>query len=79
VDTTTYEVEFPDDHSKEYTSTVIAQNMYSQCDQERDKFALMQNGVGHKTDGHDVGQSDMHIKHGVNTQMRETMTDTANG
>jgi predicted transcriptional regulator len=34
LDTRTYEIEFPDGHSDEYTANVIAENMYAQCDIE---------------------------------------------
>jgi hypothetical protein len=32
LDTRTYEIEFPDGRSDEYTANVIAENMYAQCD-----------------------------------------------
>jgi hypothetical protein len=34
VDTRTYEIDFPDGRSDEYTANVIAENMYAQCDVE---------------------------------------------
>jgi hypothetical protein len=34
LDTRTYNVEFPDGRSEEYTANVIAENMYAQCDEE---------------------------------------------
>jgi hypothetical protein len=34
LDTRTYEIEFPDHHSDEYTANVIAEHMYAQCDIE---------------------------------------------
>jgi hypothetical protein len=34
LDTRTYEIEFPDGRSDEYTVNVIAENMYAQCDIE---------------------------------------------
>jgi hypothetical protein len=34
LDTRTYEIEFPDGRSDEYTANVIAENMYAQCDAE---------------------------------------------
>jgi hypothetical protein len=79
-DTISYEVEFPDGRSEEYTATGISQNMYSQCTEEGNQFAIMQHGVGHKTDGNAVGQIYMYIYHGSNTQVvRETLNETANG
>jgi hypothetical protein len=34
LDTRTYEIEFPDGRSDEYTANVIAENMYAQCNIE---------------------------------------------
>jgi hypothetical protein len=34
LDTRTYEIEFPDGRSDEYTANVIAENIYAQCDVE---------------------------------------------
>jgi hypothetical protein len=34
LDTITYEIEFPDGRSDEYTANVIAENIYAQCDIE---------------------------------------------
>jgi hypothetical protein len=34
LDTKTYEIEFPDGRSDEYTASVISENMYAQCDFE---------------------------------------------
>jgi hypothetical protein len=34
LDTISYEIEFPDGRSDEYTANVIAENMYAQCDAE---------------------------------------------
>ena len=33
LDTRTYEVEFPDGETAEYTANVIAENMWAQCDE----------------------------------------------
>jgi hypothetical protein len=34
LDTRTYEIEFPGGRSDEYVANVVAENMYSQCDEE---------------------------------------------
>jgi hypothetical protein len=73
LDTRTYNVEFTDDRSEEYTARVIAENMYAQCDEERNQFLVLQDIIGHKTDGHAVERSDMYIKVGSNKQIRNTM------
>jgi hypothetical protein len=72
LDTTTYEIEFPDGRSDEYTANVIAENMYAQCDIEGRKYSLMEGIVYHKTDGHDVEPADMYIKNGSNKKVRKT-------
>jgi hypothetical protein len=43
LDTRTYNVEFPDGHSEEYTANVITENMYAQCDPSN----LPRNKVSH--------------------------------
>jgi hypothetical protein len=72
LDTRTYNVEFPDGRSEEYTANVIAENMYAQCDEEGNQFLMLQDIVGHKTDGHAVDRSDMYIKVGRTIQIRNT-------
>jgi hypothetical protein len=42
LDTRTYEIEFHDGRSDEYTANVIAENMYSQCDIEGRQYNLME-------------------------------------
>jgi hypothetical protein len=66
LDTRTYEIEFPDDCSDEYTTNVIAENVYAQCDIEGRQYNIMDGIVDHKTDGHAVDPADMYIKHGSN-------------
>jgi hypothetical protein len=72
LDTRTYETEFPDGRSDEYTANVIAKNMYAQCDIEGRQYNLMEGIVDHKTDGHVVEPADMYIKHGSNKKVRKT-------
>jgi hypothetical protein len=72
LDTITYNVEFPDGRSEEYTMNVIAENMYAQCDEKGNQFLMLQDIVGHKTDGHAVERTGMYIKVGSNKQIRKT-------
>jgi hypothetical protein len=72
LDTRTYEIEFTDGRSDEYTADVIAENMYSQCDIEGRQYNLMEGIIDHKTDGHDVEPADVYIKHGSNKKVRKT-------
>jgi hypothetical protein len=72
LNTMIYEIEFDDGCSDDYTSNVIADNMYAQCDIEGRHYNLMEGIVDHKTDGHAVEPADMYIKHGSNKQVRKT-------
>jgi hypothetical protein len=70
--TRTYEIEFPDGRSDEYTANVIAENMYAQCDTGDRQYNLMEGIIDHKTDGHAIDRANMHIKHGSKKQVRKT-------
>jgi DNA-dependent RNA polymerase auxiliary subunit epsilon len=72
LDTRTYEIEFHDGLSDEYTANAIAENLYAQCDIEGRKYNRMEGIIDHKTDGHDVEPSDMYINHGSNKKVRKT-------
>jgi hypothetical protein len=45
LDTRTYNVEFPDGRSEEYTANGIADNIYAQCDEEENQFVMLQDIV----------------------------------
>jgi hypothetical protein len=72
LDTRTYEIEFPDGRSDEYTANVIAENMYAQCGIEGRQYNLMEGIIDHKTDGHAVEPDYMYIKHGSNKKVSKT-------
>jgi hypothetical protein len=72
LDTRNYEIEFPDGRSDEFTTNVIAENMYAQCDIEDRQYNLMEGISDHKTDGHTIEPVDMYIKYGSNKKVRET-------
>jgi hypothetical protein len=46
--------------------------MYAQCDEEGNQFLMLQDIVGHKTDGNEVERADMYINVGSNKQIRKT-------
>jgi hypothetical protein len=71
LDTITYNVEFPDGGSEDYTANVIAENMYAQCDEEGNHFLMLQDIVGHKTDGRAAERADMYNKVGSNSKIRK--------
>jgi hypothetical protein len=72
LDNRTYEIEFPDGRSDEYTTNVIAENMYAQCDIDDSQYNLMKCVVDHKANGHAVKPAEIYIKHGSNKQVRKT-------
>jgi hypothetical protein len=72
LDTRTYEIEFPDGCSDEYTANVIAENMYAQCDIEGRQYTILEGVIDHRTDGHAFAPADMYIKHGSNKKVRKT-------
>ena len=41
LDMRTYEVEFPDGQTTEYSANIIAENMYAQCDTEGNQYLLL--------------------------------------
>jgi hypothetical protein len=72
LDISTYEIEFLDGGSEEYTTNVIAENMYARCDIEGRHYNMMEGIVKHMTVGHAVEPADMYINNGSNKQVRKT-------
>jgi hypothetical protein len=72
LDTRTYNVQFPDGSSAEYSANIIAQNMYSQCDSEGNQFLLLNAIVDHESDNTAVKRVDMYTQHGHNNHLRKT-------
>jgi hypothetical protein len=72
LDTRTYEIEFPDSRSDEYTANMIAENIHAPCDIEGRKYNFMEGIIDQITDGHAIAPTDMYIKHGSNKRVRKT-------
>jgi hypothetical protein len=51
LDSRTYEIEFPDGHSDEYSANAITDNIYAQCDTKGNQFNIMDCIIDHKKDG----------------------------
>ncbi len=51
IDTRIYEVQFPDGHMEEFAANTIAENIYSQVDEEGNQHLLMEEIIDHKKDG----------------------------
>jgi Reverse transcriptase (RNA-dependent DNA polymerase) len=57
-DTRQYEVEFPDGSTETFTANLIAENIYSQIDSEGHSFAVMNEIVDHRSNGHALSKDD---------------------
>lgn len=72
LDTRTYDVEFPDGQIVEMAANVIAQNMYSMCDEEGNQYLLLAGIVDHRKEAGAVSRADMYIQKGSNTHIRKS-------
>ena len=62
LDTREYQVEFPDGSTATYAANVIAENLYSQVDEEGRHFAILQEITDHKRDGSALSKDDGFIE-----------------
>ena len=53
-----YEVEFPDGATDTFTANLIAENLYSQVDEEGNSYSIFSEIVDHKSDGTAVLKDD---------------------
>jgi hypothetical protein len=58
LDTRQYEVELPDGSVEVYTSNILAENLYSQVDEEGRTFRLIEEIVDHRSDGNAIRKDD---------------------
>ena len=58
LDSCMYEVEFPDGSTDAVTANIIAENMFSQIDDEGRSHAILQEIVDHRKNGHAVSKDD---------------------
>ena len=61
LDTCSYEVDFPDNDVAEFTANVIAENMFSKCDDAGNQYRLMSGIVDHKSNDKAVSKSDRYV------------------
>ena len=61
LNTTIYNVQFPDGEVKEYAANVIAENLYSQVDDEGHTIHVLDAIVDYRRDGNAVDKADMYI------------------
>ena len=58
LDTHEYKVEFTDGSRDIYMANLIAENMYSQVDEEGQQYTLMSEIIDHKSDGKALSKDD---------------------
>ena len=61
LDTRTYEVEFPDGRTAEFSANVISEHMFTQCDPEGNQFLLLNLIIDHEVDDTAVTKEDRYI------------------
>ena len=72
LDSRVYEVQFPDGHTEEFAANTIAENIYSQVDEEGNQYILLKEITDHRKDGSAIAIDDKWIQHGSNWQLRRT-------
>jgi hypothetical protein len=70
LDTRIYKVQFPDGHTEEYAANAIAENIYSQVDEEGNQYLLLKETTDHSRDGSAIVIDDKWIHHGANRKLR---------
>ena len=61
LDTRTYEVEFKDGSMSTYSTNVIAESMYAQCDEEVQQYLLFGSILDHNRDGYALSVADQDV------------------
>ena len=61
LDTRVYDVEFNDGSIKQYSANVIAENILSQVDEDGFSLALLDEVIGHRTNGHAIPKEEKYI------------------
>ena len=74
LDTREYEVEFPDGATDVFTANLIAENLYSQVDDEGNSYSIMSEIIDHKSDRSAVSKDDGFetTKNGLKRRRRTT-------
>ena len=61
LDTQTYEVEFPDGRTAEFSANVIAEHMFTQCDLEGNQYLLLDSIIDHEINDTAITDRDQYI------------------
>jgi hypothetical protein len=72
LDSHVYDVQFLDGHTGEFAANTIAENIYSQVDEEGNQFILLKEITDHCKDGSAIAVDDKWIQHGSNRHLRRT-------
>ena len=72
LDTRVYNVHFPDGHTEEYAANIISENIYSQVDDDGNRFLLLSEIINHRSDHTAIPIDDKFITHGSNRILRRT-------
>jgi hypothetical protein len=63
-----YEVQFPDGHTEEFAANTIAENIFSQVDEEDNQYLSLEEIANHCRNGSAIAIDDKWIQHGSNWQ-----------
>jgi hypothetical protein len=65
-------VQFPDGHTEEFAANTIAENIFSQVDEEGNQYLLLEEITNHRRNGSAIASDDKWIQHGSNRQLCRT-------
>ena len=74
IDTRMYEFKYQDGHTAALAENIIAENLFTQVDEERDRSVLFDNILDVRTDGTQVLQQDTFVTTSIGTQRRVITT-----
>ena len=72
LDSRMYELQFPDGHREEYTANLIAENIYSQVDEDGKRHLYIDEISDHRKLGNAVPKDEMWVQKGTNRHMKRT-------
>jgi hypothetical protein len=72
-DTRIYQVEFPDGYTREFSTNVIAQNLYSQLDNKGNQFLLLDEIIDHEKTANAIDENNkFQVSQNRNIHIRRT-------
>ena len=73
-DTRRYQVEMSDGRIEDYAANVIAENLFSQCDEEGNQYMILKDIVDHKSDETAVSKEDGTYRNRSGTEVKKKTT-----